>query len=306
MQRIDSRRIFLKNTALASLAFATSSFAFRKYQPKLSFSTLGCPDWSFDATLRFAADHGFSGIEIRGIQRQLDLSQCPEFSTKSNIETTKKKISDKALRIVDLGSSANMHLPDGADRDKSMDEAKRFIDLANEINCPYIRVFPNNLPKDVDKNITIEQISKGLIALGNHAKGTKVTVLMETHGDLVHIDDIVAVMNKTQHPNVGLVWDIVNMWSVTKEPVADVYPRLKKYVRHTHIKDLKMVDGKDKYMFLGEGETPIFEAIDLLAKDKFDGYFSFEWEKLWHPEIDAPEIAIADYSKKMNEHFAAS
>ena len=40
---------------------------------------------------------------------------------------------------------------DGADRDKSIDEARRFIDLANEINCPYIRVFPNNLPKDVDK-----------------------------------------------------------------------------------------------------------------------------------------------------------
>ena len=64
------------------------------------------------------------------------------------------------MHIVNLGSSASMHLPDGADRDKSIDEARRFIDLANEINCPYIRVFPNNLPKDVDKNITIEQISK--------------------------------------------------------------------------------------------------------------------------------------------------
>ena len=78
------------------------------------------------------------------------------------------------------------------------------------------------------------------------------------------------------------------------------------YVRHTHIKDLRVLDGKDKYMLFGEGETPIFEAIDLLAKEKYNGYFSFEWEKLWHPEIDAPEIAIADYSKKMKAHFAVS
>ena len=48
----------------------------------------------------------------------------------------------------------------------------------------------------------------------------------------------------------------------------------------------------------GEGETPIFEAIDLLAKEKYNGYFSFEWESYGIPEIDAPEIAIADYSKK--------
>ncbi|HNP46768.1 MAG TPA: sugar phosphate isomerase/epimerase family protein [Panacibacter sp.] len=306
MQRIASRRRFLKNTALASLAFTTSSFEFKKYQPNLSFSTLGCPDWTFDGIIKFAAGNGFSGIEIRGIQRQLDLSQCPEFSTKANIATTKKKIADNGLHIVNLGSSASMHLPDGADRDKSIDEARRFIDLANEINCPYIRVFPNNLPKDVDKNITIEQISKGLRTLGDYAKGSSVTVLMETHGDLVHVDDIIAVMNYTQHSGVALVWDIVNMWSVTKEPVADVYARLKNYVRHTHIKDLRVLDGKDKYMLLGEGETPIFEAIDLLAKEKYNGYFSFEWEKLWHPEIDAPEIAIADYSKKMKAHFAVS
>jgi predicted xylose isomerase-like sugar epimerase len=44
---------------------------------------------------------------------------------------------------------------------------------------------------------------------------------------------------------------------------------------------------------------PISQAIKLLAKDGYKGYYSFEWEKLWHPEIDAPEIALADYPKAM-------
>jgi hypothetical protein len=52
-----------------------------------------------------------------------------------------------------------------------------------------------------------------------------------------------------------------------------------------------------------EGEVPIFEAIDLLAKGGYKGYYSFEWEKLWHPELEAPELAIADYAKVMAEHF---
>ena len=48
---------------------------------------------------------------------------------------------------------------------------------------------------------------------------------------------------------------------------------------------------------------PIFEAIDLLRKGGYKGYYSFEWEKLWHPEIEAPELAIADYAQAMKDHF---
>jgi sugar phosphate isomerase/epimerase len=126
---------------------------------------------------------------------------------------------------------------------------------------------------------------------------------METHGDLIQSEDIEKVITSVNRPNVGLVWDVVNMWSVTKEPPARVYARLKKYIRHTHIKDLVFVNDKPQYVLLGKGSTPVFEAIDLLAKDKYKGYFSFEWEKLWHPEIAEPEIAIANYARVMKEHF---
>ena len=34
---------------------------------KLSFSTLGCPEWSWNEILATAKDMGFDGIEIRGV-----------------------------------------------------------------------------------------------------------------------------------------------------------------------------------------------------------------------------------------------
>ena len=110
-------------------------------------------------------------------------------------------------------------------------------------------------------------------------------------------------MRSATHPNVGLVWDISNMWTITKESPAQAYQKLKKYIRHTHIKDAKLVDGKLQYTLLGQGDVPIFEAIDVLAKDRYKGFYSFEWEKMWHPEIAEPEIALADYPKKMKQHF---
>ncbi len=300
----SNRKQFIQTSAaLMAAILAGDIFDFKKNQPLLSFSTLGCPDWTFQQIVNFAVQHGYKGLELRGIQRQLDLVKCNEFNSPGNIAATLKLMKKKRLKFVDLGSSANLHFPEGAEREKNLDEARRFIDLAQKIRCPYIRVFPNSFPKNQDKNTTMALITKGLLTLGEYAKNKNVRVLMETHGEVTKMDDIENIMRSASHPNVGLVWDPVNMWVETKESPAEVYKKLKQYIHHTHIKDAKLVDGKPQYTFLGKGETPIFEAIDVLSKGGYKGYYSFEWEKLWHPEIEEPEIALADYSKKMKEHF---
>ena len=292
-----SRRKFLQTTAvLAAATIAGSSFDLKKKERLLSFSTLGCPDWTFKQIVDFAVQHNYNGLEIRGLLRQMDLTKCNEFSAQNRAATI-QLMKDNKLKFVNLGSSATLHFPEGAERQKNLDEGRRFIDLAQQIGCPYIRVFPNNFPKDQEKDVTIALIAKGLLELAIHAKGSDVTVLMETHGDLVKIADLEKIMQAANDKKVGLVWDITNMWTITKEPPAEAYKALRKYIRHTHIKDAKMVDGKLQYTFLGKGEVPIFEAIDLLEKNGYKGYYSFEWEKLWHPEIAAPELAFADYSK---------
>lgn len=299
-----TRKEFIKTS---SILFATlvagCAFDLKKPAPLLSFSTLGCPDWTFDQIVSFAVRHGYTGIEVRGLQRQMDLTKCPEFSTEKARNDTVALMKKNGLQFVGLGSSANLHFAEGPERDKNIDEAKRFIDLAQQINCPYVRVFPNNFPKGADKNETIQLIIKGLLDLGNYAKERNVTVLMETHGDVVKINDLETIMQSAIHPNVGLVWDVTNMWLATKESPKEAFRKLRKYIRHTHIKDAKQVSGKIEYQFIGEGDVPIFQAIDLLSKNDYKGFYSFEWEKMWHPEIAEPEIAIADYVVKMKKHF---
>src|SRR5207248_8830392 len=112
MIHYSTRRDFLKTTGLLGVALATSSFHFKKYTPLLSFSTLGCPDWSFDTIVNFAAANNYKGIEIRGIKRELDLSKCTEFNSKENIQASLKLVQSKGLKFVDLGSSAEMHHAD--------------------------------------------------------------------------------------------------------------------------------------------------------------------------------------------------
>jgi sugar phosphate isomerase/epimerase len=303
--KTSTRKEFLQATGLLLAgAFVKASFDFKKNNLRLSFSTLGCPDWDFQKITDFAVQHDYTGVELRGLLHEMDLTKCKEFNTAENRSATIHIMKEKGLQFVDLGSSAKMHIADPTERKKNLDEGRRFIDLAEQVNCPFVRVFPNGFPKDQDKSQTMDLIIKGLLELGEYAKGSDVSVLMETHGELTKTDDLETIMKSAQHEHTGLVWDVANMWTITKESPADVYKRLNKYIRHTHIKDAKIVDGKVQYVFMGQGEVPIFQAIDLLAKGGYKGYYSFEWEKLWHPELAEPELALADYPKAMKKHFS--
>jgi sugar phosphate isomerase/epimerase len=302
MKSVSRKNFLLSGLSMVTLPYFLSQK--KEAALKLSFSTLGCPDWSFDKIVNFARDNQYSGIEVRGILRQMDLTLVPEFINTEAIATTMKKMNDRGLKFVDLGSSCALHFPKGEERTKNLNEGKRFIDLAAKLNCPYVRVFPNQLPKDRDRQETLNLIIDGLKELGSYASKTDVTVLLESHGELIYKKDLLFVMEGVANPHVGLVWDICNMWIATKESPEEVYAVLKPYVRHTHIKDLKIENGKEEYVLLGTGIVPIFQAIDLLYKNDYPGFYSFEWEKLWHPEIPDPQIALADYPVAMKKHLA--
>lgn len=297
---MSNRREFLKQSSgllgLSALDFTAPKKAL------LSFSTLGCPAWTFSQSLQFAAANQYSGIEIRGIKGELDLPTNPIFSP-TNLPATRREVADANINIVNLGSSANMHFLDPKKRQNNLDDARKYIDLAQQLNCPFIRVFPNDLPKDQDEKATIDAIIQSLIVLGDYAKTSGVKVLLESHGKVIQSDMLLHIMKETNHVNVGLVWDFFNMWSVTKEAPADMYGQLKKYIHHTHIKDAILTDKGETYTLLGEGNAPVKEALHALKSGGYAGYYSFEWEKLWHMEIQEPEIAFPHYAKNFSSFW---
>ena len=40
---------------------------------------------------------------------------------------------------------------------------------------------------------------------------------------------------------------------------------------------------------------PLKAAISRLRQDGYEGFYSFEWEKRWHPELPEPERALPRY-----------
>jgi sugar phosphate isomerase/epimerase len=176
-----------------------------------------------------------------------------------------------------------------------MAETRRFIDLASAMGSPYVRVFGNEYPKGMERKAVLEYIGAGLRELGEYGRPRNVTVILESHGAFADSPTLLELMRLADSPNVALLWDAHHTYVGGEQPEATV-AQLGKWIRHTHLKD-SVPAGKDrKYVLTGRGEVPVKRQIEALARIGYKGFYSFEWEKRWHPEIEEPEVAFADYA----------
>jgi sugar phosphate isomerase/epimerase len=266
----------------------------------IAFTTLGCPAWDWNTILRQAQYMGYAGIELRGLQGEINLTRCPEFSG-TRLRQTRAELQEHDLRVIGLGSSAQLHerIPDI--RATYFDEVRRYVDLAVELGASYVRVFPNHLPADQPRGEVLARIRDGMRTLAEYAETGGISILLESHGDVTDSQTLVEIMGSIDATNVGLLWDIGNMYMANGEAPADVYERLAFCIRHVHLKD---ADANGRYVLTGAGVIPLREAIRALVADGYSGWYCFEWEKRWHPEIAEPAVALPHFISVIRAYLA--
>ena len=295
------RREFLQRLAMTIAALPAALHASGGRLP-IGFSTLGCPSWDWLKILDFAQQNGFAAVELRGMQGTMDLPSRPEFGA-TRLEQTKKEIADRGLRISCVSSSANLHTA-GQEHEQQLADARRFIDLASQLAAPYVRVFGNKLIGP--RAPALEHIAASLRELGDYAGPKNVAVLLESHGDFTDAPTLREILEAAGSSHVGLLWDAHNTFVDGKEDPAVSVGQLGKYIRHTHLKDSRMEGAEAHYVLTGRGGVPVKRQVELLVAAGYAGYYSFEWEKAWHPEIDEPEVAIADFARVVTDYLQAA
>jgi sugar phosphate isomerase/epimerase len=301
-----NRRTFM--TALAASVAAPAILRSRR-KPKfpIAFSTLGCPAWSWKTILEQADRLGFAAVELRGVAGEMDLTKVPELSG-SRLADTKKDLAALGLVVSDLGASAAMH-ETGEARDKALDEGRRFIDLAHAMGVKYVRMFGDRIPAGEAREAVFARVIEGFQQMSQHAKGAGVTVVMESHGDFTHSKDIEAVRAGVGSDAFAILWDAHHTYVAGHEAPADTYAALGRWVRHTHLKDSKSTGpgAEDRrYVLTGTGEVPVKSQVQVLVNAGYKGYYCFEWEKKWHPEIEEPEVAFPHYAQTMAQYLEAA
>jgi sugar phosphate isomerase/epimerase len=295
------RREFVLSGAAAIVAsrFAGGS----EERLPLAFSTLGCPGWEWKKILEFAQGNGFAAIELRGLMGNMDLPSSPEFAP-GKIAQTKQQLADHGLKISDLGSSSEMHVAEAEQRAKQLADAKRFIDLATALGTPYVRVFGNKI--DGPREEVVARVADGLHQLGEYAGPRRVTVIIESHGDFVDSPTLKEVLTRADSKNVALLWDAHHTFVDGHEQPERTVAELGPWIRHTHLKDSALLGKERKYVLTGKGDVPIERQVRALRKIAYQGYYCFEWEKVWHPDLLEPEVAFPDYVRVMSDYLKES
>ena len=298
---------------------------------KISFSTLACPDWTWHDVLKFGPQFGFDGVEIRLLARETDLLKIDDLQPR-RWPVRQQELSGSGFRVAGLASSVRFDAPDAAERAVQIEVGRQYVDLCAALGGEFIRVFGDVLPSrdDPSRPNTIRQIADGLVALAEIAAPAGIQILLETHGDFSASPPCVEVMRLANHPHVGLVWDTHHPWRFHGEPLADTWNRLRPWTRHTHWKDSVTVPTREAtqsareasheqteaaraasqlmaghqhadYVLFRGGEFPSLQCLRLLLADGYAGWHSLEWEKMWHPELMGPEIALPLFPLKLRE-----
>lgn len=305
----STRRQFAQTLAAAFAAPAIiKDRAPARRTPRLpiAFSTLGCPKWEWKAILEHASKNGYSAIELRGLLNEMDLPKSPQF-TGDKLAESLKDLAALDLKISDLGASARLGEPDQVKRAAQIDEARRFIDLAHKLKSPYVRIFGGKLLKDQTMEQAAELIISGFRELHEHAQGSGVVLLIESHDEFTTSASLSKILKGANLPTAALLWDAHHTFAAGGEQPAESFRQLKEYVRHTHLKDSVPPGAGETdrhYVLTGKGDVPVKATVKVLAAGGYRGYYCFEWEKRWHPEIEEPEIAFPHFAKVMSEYLA--
>jgi sugar phosphate isomerase/epimerase len=252
---------------------------------RIAFSTLAFTDRNLEAAISLGSSLGYAGVELRVIDGKLFDSSL---STADRVRV-KQTVATAGLPIVAVGSSVILT------KDEPGPELHRMLELTNEWESPFIRVYGGQLSEDSPtRQKQMESAVKVLEDLIPVAERYGVIMLIETHDGFSASSVTAELLVKTPSKWVGAIWDSLHPHRMGETP-AQVYQNIGARTFHVHIKDGRRSaahKGGWQLVPLGEGEVPVPEIIRLLVAGGYKGFLTVEWEKYWHPEIEAAEIAL--------------
>ena len=241
---------------------------------KLATMTSVCPDWNLDQIVEGMTRHGYRGLEPRvgwGHAAGLELDM-PALER----EAVRKRIEQEGLAICCVATGARFATPDPEELDKHIEETRRAIDLAADLGAPVIRTF-GGARGGGELHGIVHRTAEAYKRVMDQAQEKGVIVLMETHDEWCVSAQVRAVVEKVDHPNLRVLWDLMHPQRFMERP-EETMRTIGHLTAHLHAHDgrYESVDGRIVTVGLGEGDLDHATPLRLLNGAGFDGYFSVE------------------------------
>ena len=268
---------------------------------KLSFSTLGCPEYDWSDIYSVAKDFGFDGIEMRGLGDAIFSVHAQPFR-EDQLAKTVAKLKKMHLEIPCLSTGSALKYADR--EEETIAEIKEYIDLAEKLGTPYIRILAD-LKAEQTGQVDDEQVYQALMKLVPYAEAHGVTLLVETNGVYADTARLRDLLDRVGSDAVAALWDLHHPYRFMGERPGQTVQNLGAYIKYTHIKDSVIKDGQVEYRLLGEGDLPIDEIMLALRSINYEGYISLEWLRRYAPDLSDAGIVFPHFANFMSRYMTS-
>lgn len=252
---------------------------------KLSFSTRGWADHSWDELVSTALEMDFSGIEIHNPITNAAFTGKGGPLDRYNTQATARALRDKGLSIPAFDSSVDISAGE-----QQVQDAKDLIDLAQAASVGMVCVVVQHDDEDA--------IHAALSQLVPYAEEHGVVLLIESSGIFSSTSRLTDIMDRYASDYLGALWDVHNVYRVGGESPATTIKNLGAYVKHVHMRDS---DDDGSFNLVGEGTLPIDEVVRALSSIDYDGFVSLEWDPAWMADLTDMEVIFPHYVNYMEQ-----
>ncbi|MHC4601769.1 MAG: DUF6807 family protein, partial [Planctomycetota bacterium] len=217
-------------------------------------------DWALPMLIANCEKTKVLGVELRtqhkhGVEANLNSQQRRD---------VKKRFENSAVTLVGLGTNFAFHHVDAARLRKDIEGAKEYIKLSHDVGGSGVKVKPNDLPRGVPREKTIEQIGKSLNELGRFGAEYGQEIRLEVHGGCSQLPVMKGIMDVAEHPNVGVCWNC-NSQDLQGEGLEYNFNLVKdRFSDIVHIREVNV------------GSYPYQELMKLFVGMDYDGWILLE------------------------------
>lgn len=274
---------------------------------KFAFSTVACPDWTLERVADVAQSLGFAGVELRTFGWNSSASACdPALTDARKIQRTLRSGGTEPVCLstgIGFGTPVSPPVIGWAISDVHRDarEASSLVELAAMIECPFIRVFGHQFPRNEKRTRAVDRIVSRLVQVADAGRARQVRVLVENGGSFATAAELSELLDEADHPCLGALYNVAEAHAAGEAPEAGINV-LGERLLMAKVKDF--ADGKA--VALGEGRIPVEAAMRELRRSGFGGPVSYEFDRLWLGMGMDPEPVLRTSIRRMFEWGAGA
>lgn len=260
---------------------------------KTAISSIACPDRTLAEVVALARSLDINGVELRTFGD--DSAHFAADPCLTSFPKVRRLFQEAGIEAACLATSVRFDAPISppiigrviGDPNRSVRQVRRMIEVAAQIECPFVRVFAFELAGKESRRSGLRRIVERLTLAAACARNTGVRLVLENGGSFPTAEDLTEIISRVGSPLISAAYNPAVAQAVGEDPVKGV-EALGSSLETVKLKDFEGTTAVP----IGRGEMRCRETVEALTRAGFAGWVVLEWDRLWLRDLAPAEEVL--------------